>query len=89
MLHRAFATRTLGLFDLLPTTDLADYLSRLLIGAELAPSGSKETLEAMGAGANDLTRRHTKAARLLGLWQTLTPEDRAALGHGVIPGHAR
>lgn len=35
LLHRLFATRTLGLFGECPAEGLADYLSGLLIGAEL------------------------------------------------------
>jgi 2-dehydro-3-deoxygalactonokinase len=89
LLHRAFAARTLGLFDLLPTTELADYLSGLLIGAELAASLSKESPEAIVVGASDLTRRYTEGARLLGFSLTLAPEDCVALGQGVILSHAR
>ena len=89
LLHRAFAARTLGLFDLLPTTELADYLSGLLIGAELAASLSKESPEAIVVGASDLTRRYTEGARVLGFSLTLAPEDCVALGQGVILSHAR
>ncbi len=89
LLHRAFATRTLGLFDLLPTTELADYLSGLLIGAELAASLSKDSPEAIVVGASDLTRRYREGARQLGFSLTPAPEDCVALGHGVIIGHAQ
>ena len=40
LLNRMFATRTYGLMDRLPDTALSDYLSGLLIGAEVAESAS-------------------------------------------------
>jgi 2-dehydro-3-deoxygalactonokinase len=89
LLHRAFATRTLGLFDLLPATELSDYLSGLLIGAELAASLSKKGPEAIVVGANDLSRRYIEGARLLGFSLIPAPEDCAVLGQRVIMSHAR
>jgi 2-dehydro-3-deoxygalactonokinase len=89
LLHRAFATRTLGLFDLLPTAELSDYLSGLLIGAELAACLSNKSPEAVVVGANDLSRRYIEGARLLGFSLTLAPEDCVALGQRVIMSHVR
>jgi 2-dehydro-3-deoxygalactonokinase len=66
LLHRLFSVRTLGLFDRLPATELSDYLSGLLIGAELvaaATPGMPITL----LGGGELTSRYSEAATLLGI----------------------
>lgn len=40
LLHSLFSVRTLGLFDRLPRSDLASYMSGLLIGAEIQDAAS-------------------------------------------------
>jgi 2-dehydro-3-deoxygalactonokinase len=81
LLNRMFATRTLGLFDALPSGSLADYLSGLLIGAEIA-----DNLDAVGAkpvtiiGGAALTARYVAACALLGVRVT------AARGHSAARG---
>jgi 2-keto-3-deoxy-galactonokinase len=57
LLNRVFATRTYGLMDKLRDTALSDYLSGLLIGAEIAkqPRGTKSTVI-------DHRQRRTRAA---------------------------
>jgi 2-dehydro-3-deoxygalactonokinase len=84
LLHRLFATRTLGLFDLLPPAELADYLSGLLIGAELADSLSAATPEAYVIGSGALSARYAEAADVLGFRLISAPEDCVVLGQSLI-----
>ncbi len=67
LLHNAFSTRTLGLFERMPPAALASYLSGLVIGeelrAQLVPAGSKVVL--IGSGA--LTQRYALALSLHGV----------------------
>jgi 2-dehydro-3-deoxygalactonokinase len=83
LLHRLFATRTLGLFDRLGPDELADYLSGLLIGADLAaaaPRGRSITI----IGGSELVRRYGEAADILGLpWQR-GPQDSVVAGQVEI-----
>jgi 2-keto-3-deoxy-galactonokinase len=56
----------LGLFHLLPGEELPDYLSGLLIGAEiLAAARPGQTITIFGS--NELTDRYGRAADALGL----------------------
>jgi 2-dehydro-3-deoxygalactonokinase len=84
LLNRVFATRTYGLMDKLPGTALSDYLSGLLIGAEVAEA-TRHTRDAVTIIASPaLARRYTDALRLLGHESTLAPEDCVAAGHWRI-----
>lgn len=69
LLHTAFGTRTLALFEALPQAALASYLSGLLIGEELRaqalPAGSAQ--EVLLIGSDTLTARYARALALLGL----------------------
>ena len=61
-----FATRTYGLMDRLADTALSDYLSGLLIGAEVAEA-TRQTKSAVTIIASPaLAQRYTDALRLLG-----------------------
>lgn len=83
LLTRIFAARTLGLFECLPAGELADYLSGLLIGAELAdavPAGAAFTV----IGSQALTDRYAKAASLCGRVARPGPPDCAARGAFAI-----
>jgi 2-dehydro-3-deoxygalactonokinase len=83
LLTRVFATRTLGLFDRLPAGELADYLSGLLIGAELAdavPAGATFTV----IGSPALTERYATAASLCGRTAQPGPPNCAARGAFAI-----
>jgi len=84
LLNRLFATRTYGLTDRLAATALADYLSGLLIGAEVVeaarPAARAVTIVARPA----LGQRYADALRLLGYGSTLAPEDCVAAGHWHI-----
>ncbi len=81
LLHRLFATRTYGLFDRVPATGLADYLSGLLIGAEIAEA-TREVPDApitiLGSAA--LAERYVAAFARLGRTAGFGPADCAATG---------
>jgi len=79
LLHAAFATRTFGLFGTLPPTELADYLSGLLIGAELV-AGSRGAKAATVIGSAVLNERYRVAGEQLGLALTPAPANCATLG---------
>ena len=84
LLNRVFATRTYGLMDRLADTALSDYLSGLLIGAEVAEA-TRQTKSAVTIIASPaLARRYTDALRLLGHQSTLAPDDCVAAGHWRI-----
>jgi len=84
LLNRIFATRTYGLMDRLADTALADYLSGLLVGAEIveATKGSRAAVTIIASPA--LAPRYTDALRLLGHESTLAPEDCVAAGHWCL-----
>jgi 2-dehydro-3-deoxygalactonokinase len=79
LLNRIFATRTLGLFDKLPASGLADYLSGLLIGAEIQDNRGAATHVTI-LGSEALTQRYRLACMSLGLQPLQPPADTAALG---------
>lgn len=80
LLHQLFSVRTLGLFHLLPGEELPDYLSGLLIGAEiLAAARPGQTITIFGS--NELTDRYGKAANALGLVWNRGPERSVVTGH--------
>jgi 2-dehydro-3-deoxygalactonokinase len=81
LLNRLFATRTYGLMDRLADTALADYLSGLLVGAEIAEA-TRQTKSAVTVIANRaLARRYTDALVALGRQSTIAPDDCVAAGH--------
>jgi 2-dehydro-3-deoxygalactonokinase len=79
LLHAIFMTRTLGLFNELPTHALADYLSGLLIGAEIL-AGAQGAREACVVGSAALTARYRAAGDALGIAFAPAPENCATLG---------
>jgi 2-dehydro-3-deoxygalactonokinase len=88
LLHALFMTRTLGLFDRLRAEQLPEYLSGLLIGAEIIAG---ITARAPRGGANPtvigspaLTRRYCEAGRILGVTFETAPDDCAALGQRAL-----
>src|SRR5262245_17357320 len=93
LLNRLFATRSYGLMGTLADTALSDYLSGLLIGAEVAEgtrSGQGDVQAAVKIIASpDLAQRYTDALRLLGRGSALAPEDCVAAGHWRIARAAR
>jgi 2-dehydro-3-deoxygalactonokinase len=88
VLNAVFMTRTLGLFDRLAPDQLSDYLSGLLIGAELL-SGAGGAQGAMVIGSPALTARYRAAGEILGLSLEAAPEDCAALGQLALLPHWR
>jgi 2-dehydro-3-deoxygalactonokinase len=84
LLNRVFATRTYGLMDKLPSTALSDYLSGLLIGAEVAEATRQATSAITIIASPALAQRYTGALRLLGRDSTLAPADCVAAGHWRI-----
>jgi 2-dehydro-3-deoxygalactonokinase len=79
-----FATRTYGLMDRLPDTALSDYLSGLLIGAEIAEATRRSQSAVTIVASAALAQRYTDALKLLGHDGTLAPEDCVAAGHRRI-----
>jgi len=79
LLSAVFKTRTLALFDALPADALADYLSGLLIGAEIL-AGARGAREATLVGSAALTARYRTAGEALGVELTPAPENCATLG---------
>ncbi len=87
LLHRIFATRTLGLFDRLPAASLASYLSGLLIGSEIAAACADNRPQrhiTIVGSAPALAEHYRAAASALGLEAHLAPADCAAHGAFVI-----
>jgi 2-dehydro-3-deoxygalactonokinase len=88
LLHAIFMTRTLGLFDRLGPGQLSDYLSGLLIGAELA-AGATDGKQAIVIGSPGLTDRYCAAGAVLGIALTPAPQDCAPLGQLALLSHWR
>jgi 2-dehydro-3-deoxygalactonokinase len=84
LLNRMFATRTYGLMDRLPDTALSDYLSGLLIGAEIAEATRRSQSAVTIIASVALAQRYTDALKLLGHDSTLAREDCVAAGHRQI-----
>jgi len=84
LLNRIFAARSYGLFDRLADTALSDFLSGLLIGAEIAAAmACAQNSIAVVAGPT-LAQRYTDALRLMSHASKLAPEDCVAAGHRHI-----
>lgn len=81
LLNRIFATRTYGLMDKVSGAALSDYLSGLLIGAEIAEATRQSNGAVTIIASRALAQRYTDALGLLGHQSTLAPEDCVAAGH--------
>ena len=79
LLHALFMARTFGLFDRLPPHQLPEYLSGLLIGAEIV-AGAAGAREATAIGAPALVARYRAAGDRLGLHFFEAPPNCATLG---------
>ena len=88
VLHAIFMTRTLGLFDRLKPAQAPDYLSGVLIGAELL-SGAQSAREAFVIGSRTLTERYCAAGEILGLALRPAPDDCAPRGQLALVSHWR
>jgi 2-dehydro-3-deoxygalactonokinase len=84
LLNRIFATRTYGLTGRLADTALADYLSGLLIGAEVAEATTRADGAVTIIASPALAQRYTDALLLLGHDSALAPDDCVAAGHRCI-----
>jgi 2-dehydro-3-deoxygalactonokinase len=84
--------RTAGLFGEIAATELADYLSGLLIGAEVAEAGTEgETVRIIGSDA--LEERYRTAMEMLSIRSQVLDSDLAIAGQweiaraaGLVPG---
>jgi 2-dehydro-3-deoxygalactonokinase len=83
LLNAIFGTRTLGLFERLPGHELAEYLSGLLIGAELM-AGLPEGGRGVVVGTSGLEARYVKAASLLGRALEPAPDNAVVAGQIAI-----
>ena len=79
LLHAIFMTRTLGLFDRLKPGQSPDYLSGLLIGAEITAAAHGAT-KAIVVASPKLTTRYRRAGALLGVEFAPAPAHCALLG---------
>jgi 2-dehydro-3-deoxygalactonokinase len=84
LLNRLFATRTYGLMNRLPDTALSDYLSGLLVGAEIAEATKQSEGAVTIIASRALAERYAEALKLLGHESVLAPEDCVAAGHWRI-----
>jgi 2-dehydro-3-deoxygalactonokinase len=83
LLHAIFMTRTLGLFDRLRPAQLPDYLSGLLIGAEII-AAARGAVQAIVVASPNLTARYRQAGAHLGVAFTPAPEHCALLGQRAL-----
>ena len=88
LLNRLFAVRTYGLLDRLPATALADYLSGLLVGAEIAEATAALDRPVTIIASPTLAARYAEALRLVGRPGIVAGDDCAALGQWRIAGAA-
>lgn len=79
LLNAIFGARTLGLFKRLPPPELGEYLSGLLIGAELCEA-LPEDGEAVVVGSDELCDRYVRAADQLGRGLRRAPERSVVAG---------
>jgi 2-dehydro-3-deoxygalactonokinase len=79
LLHAIFAARTFGLFETLAPDQLGEYLSGLLIGAEVL-AGARGAATATAIGSAALTARYVEAGARLGV--TIAPSS----GNGALMG---
>lgn len=86
LLHDLFRVRTLPLFGRISGDMTADYLSGMLIGAEIAAATSEgqEPGSVTIVGRGDLSDRYETALSLSGVKCQRAPDDIAARGHYLI-----
>ena len=86
-LQALFSARTLALFGDLPESGVADYLSGLLIGAEITEARDMidtSNTDITIVGGQDLSDRYEKALAMCGLRSRAAAKDAAARGHWRI-----
>ena len=84
LLHRLFGVRTAGLFGDIADTALADYLSGLLIGSEVADAGRTDARPVAIVASDALAARYAAAAKEIGIAASTVPSDCIALGYLAI-----
>ena len=87
LLHAMFAARTFGLFETLPPDQLGEYLSGLLIGAEIL-AGAGGATQAVAIGSSGLTARYVEAGTGLGVAIAPAPDNCALLGLNAVRLHS-
>lgn len=94
LLHFLFGARTLALFDELAPAAVADYLSGMLIGAEIAAGRAWVATQTVPpaatwvVGAPELSARYTRALEQAGVESRIAPADVAARGLWRLAQHA-
>ncbi|MBV0912782.1 2-dehydro-3-deoxygalactonokinase [Anianabacter salinae] len=83
LLHALFHARTLPLFGQIAEGGVADYLSGVLIGSEIAGQMQRETRArtVVVIGGDALAARYVTALGLAGIDSSTLPEDTVAMGH--------
>jgi len=84
LLHRLFGVRTAGLFGDIAGVDLADYLSGLLIGAEIADQGQRDGGMVQIIASDALAERYRSAAASLGIEAEIVPSESIVGGYIAI-----
>jgi len=86
LLHDLFHVRTLPLMGRMKATDVEDYLSGLLIGAETRAAKERGDADAIVTiiGRSDLTDRYETALAEAGIDSRRAPDDIVAMGHFLI-----
>jgi 2-dehydro-3-deoxygalactonokinase len=84
LLSRLFGVRTAGLFGDIPGEALADYLSGLLIGAEIADAAPAHDAPVRVIASHALAEHYRNAATMLGLAVEVLPADCIVAGYRTI-----
>jgi len=86
LLHKLFHARTLSLFGHIEEIQTADYLSGMLIGAEISGANESDYYEGMLVivGQSELADRYSMALEILGKNSSRSEADIAARGQFVI-----
>ena len=86
LLHTLFHVRTMPLFGKIAEDKVADYLSGMLIGAEIHGATSNRVVDdpVTIIGRDDLADRYAIALQVLGQRSVSAPDDIVALGHFAI-----
>lgn len=83
LLSGIFSARTLALFDALAGSDVADYLSGLLIGAEIVEA-ARNASGVVIVGNSQLSTRYADACRHLAITAATAPADCVVIGLAAI-----
>jgi 2-dehydro-3-deoxygalactonokinase len=83
LLHRVFMARTFGLFGEVPPEQLSEYLSGLLIAAEIL-AGARGARAATVVGSHALVARYAAAGARLGVGLADAPDNCATLGQIAV-----